>query len=368
MRLVSAASAAGPSPRWRGDRMTGVPEATRHGTIPALAGRPSIRPRASARRWDHPRAGGETHKPAPGSDPRQGPSPRWRGDRRVICSIWRRSRTIPALAGRPEPCPYRTSAASDHPRAGGETFFAGSRDHRRRGPSPRWRGDLPRAASARCRRRTIPALAGRPRASPGPRGATADHPRAGGETLHGLGGLLGRQGPSPRWRGDPRRPGQPLEALRTIPALAGRPPAPPPAGRSSRDHPRAGGETSTRENLTAWLFGPSPRWRGDHRGVCWPLSVSGTIPALAGRPRCPEREGSAARDHPRAGGETERWTIGYIAESGPSPRWRGDRPPQDPPCRRLRTIPALAGRPRAPGGRPRIRWDHPRAGGETSCV
>ena len=254
-----------PSPRWRGDPAGPTGPSWRPGTIPALAGRPGGACRGDGADTDHPRAGGETRVRRRLRHSASGPSPRWRGDRLGVSAVCACRGTIPALAGRPDRPPVRATSATDHPRAGGETPRRVFGPPGPMGPSPRWRGDQARCPSHRPQTGTIPALAGRPAISPGFSPAQADHPRAGGETAASAGRHLRREGPSPRWRGDLGQ-GLGVALVRgTIPALAGRPR---PSWRTSdrgTDHPRAGGETAKTWKDWWGAQGPSPRWRGDPR-------------------------------------------------------------------------------------------------------
>ena len=232
------------------------------------------------------------------------------------------------------------------------------------GPSPRWRGARGRADPCDPRRGTIPALAGSTRSHMAVADRTRDHPRAGGEHAWFLNPLNADVGPSPRWRGARRDARYGEAGCGTIPALAG---STPPAGRrptATRDHPRAGGEHDLRFDQVDQHGGPSPRWRGALALVVVDPVAGGTIPALAGSTP-PIKSGlSPPWDHPRAGGEHLINPTGLPIRLGPSPRWRGARPPG--PARRLRggTIPALAGStPATTAARPSAR-DHPRAGEE----
>ena len=375
----------GPSPRWRGDLEPGEIGSLDLRTIPALAGRPTRTRITSSRRWDHPRAGGETRRSSRRTVVVVGPSPRWRGDRALRRTPRRRARTIPALAGRPRRAQTTTWRSGDHPRAGGETGDPAAPMVWREGPSPRWRGDPARSRARSRAGRTIPALAGRPRRARHDVASQSDHPRAGGETdaVQALDSAV--KGPSPRWRGDPQgRPGRRLGGgpsprwrgdraatgigacrCRTIPALAGRPDRAPRTTGRARDHPRAGGETDAVGRLAQRGPGPSPRWRGDPRRRGRGHGVVGTIPALAGRPFRRSGPLRAEPDHPRAGGETLPPLLGQSGRAGPSPRWRGDHSGAGLSPGLPRTIPALAGRPRCPGPRRTRSRDHPRAGGET---
>ena len=237
-----------------------------------------------------------------------------------------------------------------------------------KGPSPRWRGDRQGPRSAICAGRTIPALAGRPPFAAEDERVDVHHPRAGGETPLAWRPGVPRRGPSPRWRGDLMVSIHGASPGGTIPALAGRPWIRPVATSTPPDHPRAGGETRGISITHICAPGPSPRWRGDRRALVCSQGLRRTIPALAGRPRRDAGGRSGSGDHPRAGGETLDREIQQDTGVGPSPRWRGDRDGRPRNPGRHRTIPALAGRPRPARRARRLRGDHPRAGGETPRV
>ena len=131
----------GPSPRWRGNHQQRRPLRLKRGSIPALAGQPIFPSRNSKVIRVYPRAGGATIARGGIRPSRAGPSPRWRGNR---CRTSFRERgwgSIPALAGQPcTPLGLRR-ASRVHPRAGGATGAGRLALVIRQGPSPRWRGN-----------------------------------------------------------------------------------------------------------------------------------------------------------------------------------------------------------------------------------
>src|SRR6266436_4516531 len=193
---------------------------------------------------DHPRAGGETVAAVFPTQVLSGPSPRGRGNRRRGVPDAGAVGTIPARAGKPAP-PWDGAAwRRDHPRAGGETSVWQRWPDDPSGPSPRGRGNLIFEAVTPLPHGTIPARAGKPRFLPAPFGRLRDHPRAGGETLASAPTTAPGTGPSPRGRGNrPGRVGH-VDAVGTIPARAGKPKCSTRANKHRRDHPRAGGETA----------------------------------------------------------------------------------------------------------------------------
>ena len=91
----------GPSPRGRGNRVTGPIAETGLGAIPAWAGKPGAASSALGLRGGHPRVGGETFfAPRPAAH-RAGPSPRGRGNPAFRGASVAREGAIPAWAGKP---------------------------------------------------------------------------------------------------------------------------------------------------------------------------------------------------------------------------------------------------------------------------
>ena len=169
----------------------------------------------------------------------------------------------------------------------------------------------------------IPALAGTTRSSAIPGRSTRAHPRAGGDDAGTESVWAKVPGSSPRWRGRPHQGARAGRLLRLIPALAGTTADPIPRASASPALPRAGGDDRALESTRRVVRGSFPRWRGR---PCSPSSrrrPRGLIPALAGTTPtriCPTGPGQA---HPRAGGDDI--FGGTLAEriGGSSPRWRG---------------------------------------------
>ena len=130
-------------------------------------------------------------------------------------------------------------------------------------------------------------------------------------------------GSSPRGRGKrarwPRIAGKP----RLIPARAGKTAASDPCARSTRAHPRAGGENGTLAATVVVTGGSSPRGRGKRAGVLYSLYSLGLIPARAGKTLTAHNLQRMIRAHPRAGGENRVFPSRNECTSGSSPRGRG---------------------------------------------
>ena len=234
----------------------------------------------------------------------RGPSPRGRGNPTTNRPASAIRRSIPAWAGKPRASDRRTACVAVHPRVGGETRFGGQCPKCMTGPSPRGRGNRQPHIQAHPGGRSIPAWAGKPRAKGKKVDAVPVHPRVGGETRYEVDDKTG-QGV----------------------------------------HPRVGGETALSTVIDSHVEGPSPRGRGnlevDHELV----SLDGSIPAWAGKPHRPRDDQRQRSVHPRVGGETVPTSRRLNPQNGPSPRGRGNPPPPSPPPPDRRSIPAWAGKP-----------------------
>ena len=202
--------------------------------------------------------GGETRRWIVTSCGTSGPSPPTRG-----WTVPVPERSIPAWAGKPTIKTLRTPAASVHPRVGGETYPAIGIDGSDYGPSPRGRGNHGSIARGGRYGGSIPAWAGKPPARSVSRPRPRVHPRVGGETTISTTAIQEIRGPSPRGRGNPGRLHHPHLGAGSIPAWAGKPRLPARAPRASKVHPRVGGETSAASLMPVMSCGPSPRGRGN---------------------------------------------------------------------------------------------------------
>ena len=171
-------------------------------------------------------------------------------------------------------------------------------------------------------------------------------------------------GPSPRGRGTRPDDGREAGDERAIPARAGNARFPARCRTRRAGHPRAGGERFTAALRARRVLGPSPRGRGTQRGETDDRQRHRAIPARAGNARRGAWRKRARSGHPRAGGERSYWCGVLESGAGPSPRGRGTRRAPGVPLAPIRAIPARAGNAPAPGGCPRGRSGHPRAGGE----
>ena len=191
------------------------------------------------------------------------------------------------------------------------------------------------------------------------------HPRVCGETIANLALADVTTGPSPRVRGNRRLTLIVRSISGSIPACAGKPGSIPHAVLRPRVHPRVCGETWGSMGRRTEATGPSPRVRGNRLRRPRPAPRSGSIPACAGKPCIPRATSGHQRVHPRVCGETSiRSSLGYSA-SGPSPRVRGNLLRYQFDSCLPGSIPACAGKPRRPYAVTAMHWVHPRVCGET---
>ncbi len=187
----------------------------------------------------------------------------------------------------------------------------------------------------------------------------------GGGTITSSGLLIESTGPSPRGRGNRSSAVGAIAGNGTIPAWAGEPAEEWHGVNLSRDHPRVGGGTATNKLHGYRCTGPSPRGRGNHHGGIFGDAEPGTIPAWAGEPSAFVVRFLKEGDHPRVGGGTARISAGRRANTGPSPRGRGNLKPLPEQRVGLGTIPAWAGEPIRTRCSRHVLMDHPRVGGGT---
>ena len=111
----------GLSPRGRGNRRLRPVDQDRRGSIPAWAGEPTLTSRFRAKCRVYPRVGGGTFVIEETVHPGGGLSPRGRGNRLLSRLPLSSPRSIPAWAGEPSRCDWRTRRATVYPRVGGGT-------------------------------------------------------------------------------------------------------------------------------------------------------------------------------------------------------------------------------------------------------
>ena len=191
-------------------------------------------------------------------------------------------------------------------------------------------------------------------------------------------------GSSPLTRGKLARPVAPRGYPGLIPAHAGKTCAPscatwlPRAHPRSRGenagnrtrgadvpaHPRSRGENTARTRPLVLTIGSSPLTRGKHVALGAALPVTRLIPAHTGKTRRSRGGASGHAAHPRSRGENA-WVVGgFSVAGGSSPLTRGKRSPLPRPLRRLRLIPAHAGKTSPSAARSPKPRAHPRSRGE----
>ena len=134
----------------------------------------------------------------------------------------------------------------------------------------------------------------------------------------------------------------------TSPRTRGKPAAQGLLGRWRREHPRARGENNHDGRYDDLIDGTSPRTRGKLHKAGKVMTMTGNIPAHAGKTSKKLLKGFLSQEHPRARGENHptRWLS-------PSTTWN---------------IPAHAGKTHPPPGNQLNTTEHPRARGENFTV
>ena len=237
--------------------------------------------------WVYPRVCGGTEPINPVTTVTRGLSPRVRGNRGSQSDGRNSGRSIPACAGEPGLRRYRFLATSVYPRVCGGTHCGAGGFPRRRGLSPRVRGNPGSEEGKGLRHGSIPACAGEPAARPAGWGQCGVYPRVCGGTRRSCASSGPLPGLSPRVRGNPRTPRNSRTSRRSIPACAGEPPWDGSALSLSGVYPRVCGGTVVASTDTETLTGLSPRVRGNPRHRLSPASSARSIPACAGEPPCP---------------------------------------------------------------------------------
>ena len=133
-------------------------------------------------------------------------------------------------------------------------------------------------------------------------------------------------GLSPRVRGNLRETGEYRKSTRSIPACAGEPRSIHPGRKNLGVYPRVCGGTSGIPENTLAETGLSPRVRGNLILIGFKVSYRRSIPACAGEPNDRKRHSTPRKVYPRVCGGTP--IAGPIASliRGLSPRVRGNLP------------------------------------------
>ena len=318
--------------------------ADRRGSIPARAGEPHRRGRASAGWGVYPRTGGGTVGNLDVTVEVDGLSPHGRGNPHEAMPPHNPARSIPARAGEPRRARKESSERAVYPRTGGGTAIGTCHLPFLRGLSPHGRGNPALSLALGERRRSIPAREGEPRSRSTPRGASAVYPRTGGGTDVVRVRVGDEAGLSPHGRGNRSMTVGTWGGHGSIPARAGEPTSSGAPGRRRKVYPRTGGGTLLQPLRRVGTVGLSPHGRGNRfpaggarrrlrsipaRAGNRPRSNSamirsGSIPARAGEPRPTPPCGSSSGVYPRTGGGTGAVVATAVLDRGLSPHARGN--------------------------------------------
>ena len=251
----------------------------------------------------HPRSRGENSKLQAALNEGRGSSPLTRGKRHTDRHADRTSGLIPAHAGKTPTGSGAPSTPRAHPRSRGENSCRPDSWHIRGGSSPLTRGKLSQPGSGWVSRGLIPAHAGktrRPRVGSPARWA---HPRSRGENVRVNGDHRGAGGSSPLTRGKPVHVSGVCGARGLIPAHAGKTHSRSQRSARRRAHPRSRGENIITAVIGVLSQGSSPLTRGKREVLARTETMTGLIPAHAGKT---SRGGNSWRSswaHPRSRGE-----------------------------------------------------------------
>ena len=297
----------GSSPLTRGKRHEPKVHAEPRRLIPAHAGKTNWLTKGDGPIPAHPRSRGENlvSQTTPGTH--GGSSPLTRGKLTRRGRHARPVRLIPAHAGKTRLLRVSARSGWAHPRSRGENGDQNQPVVRGRGSSPLTRGKLLQAAEVLLSRRLIPAHAGKTCAPRGYAQRRAAHPRSRGENLVPAGRMVIGGGSSPLTRGKPGRDRVDRIGLRLIPAHAGKTLRGGASRCGRRAHPRSRGENEYFAASFDTQIGSSPLTRGKRGLPVLRPSMTGLIPAHAGKTRCTTSTNRAATAHPRSRGENRRW-------------------------------------------------------------
>ena len=196
---------AGLSPRVRGNRRHRERHRHGRGSIPACAGEPIAAAQEAGVPEVYPRVCGGTHRQRHFHRRPTGLSPRVRGNHRGAAGTIRGARSIPACAGEPPGDQHGVCRNAVYPRVCGGTAFKAQASTLCEGLSPRVRGNHWHHVFGDANFRSIPACAGEPRRWSKKCGRVTVYPRVcGGTKQRDVTGRR-RRGLSPRVRGNPSR-------------------------------------------------------------------------------------------------------------------------------------------------------------------
>ena len=190
---------------------------------------------------------------------------------------------IPAHAGKTALVSRADDSFGAHPRSRGENSTEGVSISAVTGSSPLTRGKPRPASQHHTKTRLIPAHAGKTSGRDVSSGHGAAHPRSRGENIPQKFRPSRAQGSSPLPRGKPAGARQRIEAVRLIPAHAGKTPPQQHSPSRGRAHPRSRGENPLRNTICQSALGSSPLTRGKLLKRETELAATRLIPAHAGK-------------------------------------------------------------------------------------
>ena len=213
----------GLSPRVRGNPSGLSRRTPPERSIPACAGEPTGPCHADRGCRVYPRVCGGTGCLRPPQQSDRGLSPRVRGNLKIGKRRTAYAGSIPACAGEPLTGQARTPQRRVYPRVCGGTTCNRNRRRPRQGLSPRVRGNLYYTRYVRGDKRSIPACAGEPAIPAAVTGSLRVYPRVCGGTAWRYSCTLAGDGLSPRVRGNRLACASTACTSRSIPACAGEP-------------------------------------------------------------------------------------------------------------------------------------------------
>ena len=213
-----------------------------------------------------------------------------------------------------------------YPRVCGGTRLQWQAQACARGLSPRMRGNPIWLSAQAAHDRSIPAYAGEPNPRMRSSYATKVYPRVCGGTPPFSSVQPGMAGLSPRMRGNPSRAHCAASSIGSIPAYAGEPVAESQQLRRTGVYPRVCGGTTGSRTVEMADTGLSPRMRGNQPSADNLVFRQRSIPAYAGEPRSVNSGSSAGGVYPRVCGGTTQSPAQKQSPTGLSPRMRGNPP------------------------------------------
>ena len=259
----------GSPPRGRGKVETISSNSRAEGITPAWAGKSRAAVPAEQLIRDHPRVGGEKYAGRRHRGDLKGSPPRGRGKGQLHPWAAFHAGITPAWAGKRHTLKTSSRDDWDHPRVGGEKSYFKCMIDTPIGSPPRGRGKVIKHLVQQLHGGITPAWAGKSSSIRNRRGHQEDHPRVGGEKAVTSAVPSMVLGSPPRGRGKVRKNGAPIRTGRITPAGAGKSKKSSSSKKSSRDHPRVGGEKFTPHLLAVLVLGSPPRGRGKaHRPRC----------------------------------------------------------------------------------------------------